>query len=562
MTLLDGFAALWTSDGTNDLHGTVLDAATLARNDQVVTWVNGNATAAQQFSALQTSAYENKKDDTYDESITVAPGLGSVLAPIYVQGRQTDALPLTDALLASTGGSSGDFLTGIGAAKDAYSYPRPFLASDTAAPPAGEPCSESDNGESLQANRVGKPYADATGNLLVTRVGTAVDTTHTYADHDVVLDPGYAGLCTAGSFPSGHTATAYQSGITLATLLPELAPEILSRASEQANNRLVLGVHYPLDLMGGRISGEAGIAAQWSDAQYVSSVLLPARAELVAYLQAQCGDVLTACIARSTPYQADPYGGSAMPGGTAQIVTDRASAVAAYTERLTYGFPSVTASGAAPAVPAGAENLLLTTFPTLTDAQRDAVLAQTQIPAGYALDRTMTGEGSWQRLDLAAAMSATVQLDADGSVTVTGTGGTAQVLPAPTPTTPPVPTTQTDTTTTPASTDTTTPTSTDTPGTSETTTTPTPTPTPKTETETETESVVTVSVVTIWTSRGPVGYGSNGFGHAEDHGDPVTGQLAATGVPAARTTWLGFGVLIGGAGLVLLGRTRRRSRLH
>ena len=560
VTLLDGFADLWTSDGTNDLHGKVLDGATLARNDRVVVWINNNATVAQQFSALQTSEYD-QSGSTYDESITVAPGLGAVLAPLYVQGRQNGSLPLTSAVISSEGGSSGDYVSGVGTAKDTYSYPRPFLASDPAQPPANEPCTGGQDGASLQANRVGRPYADAVGNLDIVQVAATVDTTDEFADADVPLDPGYAGLCSAGSFPSGHSTTAYQSGITLATLLPELGPEILARASEQANNRLVLGVHYPLDLMGGRISGEAGIAARWSDATYREQVLEPARAELITYLEDQCGDLLTACAARGTAYQDDPYGGLALPGGTAQIVTDRPSAVAVFTERLTYGFAPVGTVGLAPSVPAGAENLLLTTFPTLDDAQRISVLAQTQLASGYALDQSGPGGGSWQRLDLAAAMSATVQLNADASVTVLATGGHAQVLPHTPPTTSTTETSTTGTSTTGTST-----TGTSTNGTTSvasTSTSPSTTQTTTTQESTLTTAPTTVIstqivVLPARTAAAPAGAApADGAGAGGPPGS-TAGELAATGVAPAATVWTGLAALSVGGGLLVLGGVGHR----
>ena len=56
------------------------------------------------------------------------------------------------------------------------------------------------------------------------------------------------------SFPSGHTTKTYNRGLGLATLLPELGPELVARAAEGGNNRVVLGVHYPMDVIGGRIS--------------------------------------------------------------------------------------------------------------------------------------------------------------------------------------------------------------------------------------------------------------------------------------------------------------------
>ena len=296
------------------------------------------------------------------------------------------------------------------------------------------------NASSLAGLRTGASDATAGGSLSITRVPDVTDTTHAFSPNDVKLSAGYGtvGICTGGSFPSGHTTTAYQAGITLATLVPELAPEVLARASEAGNDRIVLGVHYPLDIVGGRIDGEIALATRWSDAQFRTQVLEPARAELVSYLQRACGGTLGQCAARGTAYHDDPYGGATLPGGTAEVVTDRASALAVYQERLTYGFARTGLVDQAPSVPATAQALLLTTFPTLTDAQRTAVLAQTELPSGSPLDATGTADGSWERLDLAVAMSATVQRAADGSVRVISTGGAPQVLApaAPAPATP------------------------------------------------------------------------------------------------------------------------------
>ncbi|WFR68116.1 phosphatase PAP2 family protein [Curtobacterium flaccumfaciens] len=434
-SLLSGYDQFWKSSGTNDLHGTVLDAATLAKNDELTSWINQHATKAQQLKALQDSEYQNATNTTYDQSYTVSQGLGDALEKIYVQGRNDGSLPLTSALINSSTGTSGAYVS-TGDAKAHYSYPRPFLPTDADATlPAGDDqtaCAPATvNGSSLAAVRAGKSYTDAKGNLRITRVPTTTDTTHEFSPNDVALDPGYgtSGICTGGSYPSGHTTTAYQAGFTLATLVPELAPEVLARASEAGNDRIVLGVHYPLDIIGGRIDGEAALAARWSDEQYRTEVLEPARAELVGYLEAQCGDTLANCIAAEQSagksYTDDPYGGAAIPGGTSQVVTDRASAVKVYQERMTYGFGATGATGLAPSVPTGASNLLLTAFPTLTDAQRTSVLAQTEIASGQPLDQTGTAAGSWERLDLAAATSATVAVAPDGTAKVLSTGGTA-----------------------------------------------------------------------------------------------------------------------------------------
>ena len=433
---LSGYSTLWQTSGLNDLHGTVKDKTTLQFNDRVASWVNQHATGPQQFRALQNSAY--KTDGVgYDQSLTIADGLGTNLGALYVRGRLDGKLPLTSALIDSSTGTTGAYEP-TGPAKATFSYPRPYLPSSaTSAPASGDSddCTPSKvNASSLTPVREGKAWASTAGRLRITRVPATTDTTHAFSDSDVALDVGYGtkSLCTGGSYPSGHTTTAYEAGITLATLLPELAPEILTRASEAGNNRIVLGVHYPLDIIGGRIDGEIALSARWSDGQFRDAVLTPARAELVGYLQTACGARLAVCIKKDTPYVDNPYGGAKIPRGTSQKVTNRKSALKVYTERLSYGFKPTGSTKRSPSVPAGAGNLLRTTFPTLTNAQRKAVLAQTETRSGNPLDTTAThrhgtAPGSWQRLNLAAATSATVRIRKNGKVVVLSVGGNAKV---------------------------------------------------------------------------------------------------------------------------------------
>ncbi|ROQ39858.1 PAP2 superfamily protein [Frondihabitans sp. PhB188] len=433
--LLTGYNQFWTSDGKNDLHGSVEDNATLALNDRLAVWINNNATAKQQFRALQNSEYQTSDGTAYDQSVSIADGLGSVISKLYVKGTVSGDLPLTTALVNSSTGTSGAYV-GTSVPKAAFSYPRPYLPSDassTAVSGDAAGCAPATvNASSVQSNRTGKSYADAAGNLKIKRVADTVDATHEFSNSDVALSAGYGtvGICTGGSYPSGHTTTAYQAGLSLAELLPELAPEILARTSEAGNNRIVLGVHYPLDIVGGRISGEAALATRMSDAAYVKGVIAPARAELVAYIKSQTHTTLAKTLKTQKSYADNPYGGKKMPGGTAQIVTDRRSAVNVYTDRLTYAFPKTGATGAAASVPAGASSLLLTAYPTLTDAQRTSVLAQTEIASGFPLDQTRKATGSWERLNLAKAISAIVQVNKNGTVKVLSTGGVAKVVKA------------------------------------------------------------------------------------------------------------------------------------
>jgi undecaprenyl-diphosphatase len=59
------------------------------------------------------------------------------------------------------------------------------------------------------------------------------------------------------SFPSGHTATAFAGATVLARLLPRGAPAFYLLALAVAYSRLYVGVHFPLDLVGGAVVGVA-----------------------------------------------------------------------------------------------------------------------------------------------------------------------------------------------------------------------------------------------------------------------------------------------------------------
>ena len=241
---------------------------------------------------------------------------------------------------------------------------------------------------------------------------------------------GYGGLVQSESFPSGHTMAFYTSGLTLAALMPELAPQIAARAAEGGNNRIVLGVHYPMDIMGGRIVGEASAAGRLNDDVFFEQVVKPAQQELRDYLtkrgqEAGYGNTLDEIIANTKATTTNGYKNLNTDQVATEPVTDVKSAVDVYTERLTYGFDPVGPTDQAARVPAGAEALLRTVFPTLSADQRREVLARTEIQSGYPLDSTSDG---WQRLNLAAAFSSKVTLDANGNVVSVEPGQKAEVV--------------------------------------------------------------------------------------------------------------------------------------
>ncbi|ROR73145.1 phosphatase PAP2 family protein [Bogoriella caseilytica] len=212
------------------------------------------------------------------------------------------------------------------------------------------------------------------------------------------FDDGDAHAGLDGSFPSGHTSEAYWQGLMLATFLPEVAAGILARTADAGHSRAVMGAHFPLDIIGGRIMGSYIAANRWSDREF-RPLLLDARAELRSVLEAECGAPLAEVAKADQPYLSD---------GEARRW---------YRSLLTYGFPQIGDGGQRLEIPAEAPALLLGAHPSLDEQQRADVLRATAVDSGYPLD--IRGEhGGWQRLDLMAAMTARVTVGADGAVQV------------------------------------------------------------------------------------------------------------------------------------------------
>ena len=62
------------------------------------------------------------------------------------------------------------------------------------------------------------------------------------------------------SYPSGGANAGMTAAILLANMVPEKRAEIYARGWESGENRLILGVHFPSDIEGGRILAAAVIA--------------------------------------------------------------------------------------------------------------------------------------------------------------------------------------------------------------------------------------------------------------------------------------------------------------
>jgi undecaprenyl-diphosphatase len=57
------------------------------------------------------------------------------------------------------------------------------------------------------------------------------------------------------SFPSGHAATSFAAATVLTFAFPRLGPALFLLAAAVAFSRVYVGVHYPLDILGGAALG-------------------------------------------------------------------------------------------------------------------------------------------------------------------------------------------------------------------------------------------------------------------------------------------------------------------
>jgi len=69
----------------------------------------------------------------------------------------------------------------------------------------------------------------------------------------------------SGAYPSGHTTRVTLMAIILGDMLPEKRALLWARAAEYAESRVVGGMHYPNDLMAGRMAGVAMAMAMYTD---------------------------------------------------------------------------------------------------------------------------------------------------------------------------------------------------------------------------------------------------------------------------------------------------------
>ena len=224
-------------------------------------------------------------------------------------------------------------------------------------------------------------------------------------------------LTDSPSYPSGHTTYGYTESLLLALLVPERYQQMIARGAEYGNNRIVIGAHYAMDVLGGRSLAMHDLAHLLAnDPLYVGrprenpavetgmgqsggktvevtdfqALLKAARADVTAALEADCGKPVAACAAEDT-----------------SRFRDAAANRTFYDATQTYGLPVVHPEAASRKVDVAkdapeAGHLLTAAFPKLTLAEANAILTETLGPGGGFLDDG-SEFGVYSRLNLYVA---------------------------------------------------------------------------------------------------------------------------------------------------------------
>lgn len=207
-------------------------------------------------------------------------------------------------------------------------------------------------------------------------------------------------LVNSPSYPSGHATYGYAEALVLALLVPERYPQMIVRAAEYGNDRIVLGAHYAMDVLGSRalalydvaqlLANKPGYVGLKKDRVQIDDfpkALAAARADVDKALGAACHMPIAACAQKDAGRFADP-----------------AKDLAFYEATQTYGLPIVfprTAQSKEDVAKLASEAgyLLTAAFPYLTLAEADRILTETEGPGGGFLDNG-SPFGVYSRLDL------------------------------------------------------------------------------------------------------------------------------------------------------------------
>jgi len=168
----------------------------------------------------------------------------------------------------------------------------------------------------------------------------------------------------------------------MAQMVPERFVPLIDRGARYGYSRLVLGVHYPLDVMGSRMVAQRNVAHYLNDPAY-RRLFDDAKQQLRSALEKECGMSLKACA--QVPAKDDPYAAKPMQ--------------AFYRFTMTYNLPAQQGEATPVVVPQGAEVLLEAALPGMSAAGRRQRMINTALAGGYPLSGN-ADQSFWQRVNL------------------------------------------------------------------------------------------------------------------------------------------------------------------
>ncbi|EEE00525.1 phosphatase PAP2 family protein [Burkholderia multivorans] len=354
--------------------GTILNAAVLSANVQYVI----DATTARTPQQADAAYFDDRRGKGY----SVTDGMGPLTAAWRTAAQQTTSITsvpadATTVLYNDTGnnvGVGGSANAGFGKVVDLLNE----MGSNASTEPA------------KRFYKYARPYRWSSSVVVAPTLVPAKSTTP----------------ATDGGFVSGHTAEAVRDAVTMAWLVPERFQEMVGRGLELGENRILAGMHSPLDVIGGRMLALAVSAA---------NLTVYANDAQAAYAQAhQTLQQLTGTT--DATFAAFAHSGTAATDRFADYATNKA----AFLRRMTFGFAPIEPTDAPPVVPKGAEILLLTRFPYLSADQRRVVLKTTEMPSGYPV---MDDAEGWGRLNLFAAADGYGAFNGNVTVSMDGSKG-------------------------------------------------------------------------------------------------------------------------------------------
>jgi autotransporter-associated beta strand protein len=358
---VDAFPAVTTStwtgvpgDGTPD--GTVLNATVHAANIAYVVNATANRTADQ-----ATAAY---LDDRRGKGYSVSDGMGPLTAAWRAAAQQTTSITTVAADATTVLYNDSGNNTGVGGSANATFGSVVDLIGLVGNNASTEPAK--------RFYKYARPYRWSSSVQVVPALVPAKSTTP----------------ATDGGFTSGHSAEAARDAVAMAYAVPERYQEMLSRGLELGENRILAGMHSPLDVLSGRILGQATAAANLYDSANAAK-------KAAAYSQAH-NALMAATGTTAANFAAYAQSGTVADDRFADYATNKAN----YLRRSTYGFAPIASTTVAAAVPKGAEVLLETRQPYLSDVERRVVLKTTALASGYPV---MDDPEGWGRLNLFAA---------------------------------------------------------------------------------------------------------------------------------------------------------------